>query len=100
MVAYLILVRPKPMDSSFGRIVVFYLIFANVFWFAVKFVLRREGFPVSFLWHVRDFDYLHELVRRETNPNRRTYFRGLQISFYVVLLLFAIVPWVANVLSR
>jgi hypothetical protein len=88
------------MESTFFRVVVFYVIFVNVFWYAVKYVLRAEGFRVSLFAHFRDFYYLHQLVRREKDPTRRVYFRGLLFSLYGVLVLFPIVVWTANFLSR
>jgi hypothetical protein len=59
------------------RILVFYLIFFSVFWLGIKIILISQGFRFTLIWGFKDFEYLHQLVRRETDASRRAFFRGL-----------------------
>ena len=74
-------------DHTFEVVLISYIIFLNIFWYAIKAVLGGAGFPVSLIWHWRDLGFLHALVKRETNPKRRARFRLLLISFYVALVM-------------
>jgi hypothetical protein len=86
------------MSDIFVRVLVFYLIFFSVFWIAIKWVLKSQGFPFT-IWSFRDFDYLHELVRRETDRSRRAFFRGLLFSLYALIVLFPIMPLLLRVFA-
>ena len=74
------------------RVLVLYLIFFSVFWLGVKVILKSQGFPFTACWAFSDFDYLHQLVRRETDPQRRAFFRGLLFCLYTLIALFPISP--------
>jgi hypothetical protein len=80
------------MSDTFRRVLVSYLIFLSVFWVGVKCVLKSNGFPFTVVWSFKDFDYLHQLIRRETNESCRSIFRGLLFGLYALVVLFPIVP--------
>ncbi len=83
----------------FYQVITAYLILLSFFWLSVKFVLSSHGFPVSFAWpHYRDFEYLHQLIRRETNPSRRARFRWLLFGLYSGAALFVLLPLALDLL--
>jgi hypothetical protein len=82
------------------RVLVFYLIFFSVFWLGIKIILISQGFPFTLIWGFKDFEYLHQLVRRETDASRRAFFRGLLFSLYTLTALFPISPLALYLFAR
>jgi hypothetical protein len=82
------------MSAIFIRVLTFYLICFSVFWLGVKIILRSQGFPFTLIWGFRDFDYLYQLVRTDTDRSRRAFFRGLLFCLYTLIALFPILPLV------
>jgi hypothetical protein len=79
-------------SGIFIRVLTFYLICFSVFWLGVKIILKSQGFPFTLIWGFRDFGYLHQLVRTNTDPSRRAFFRGLLFCLYTLIALFPILP--------
>jgi hypothetical protein len=73
------------------------VVVANILWYRAKFVLKRHGFPISFMWHVTDLPNLYRLYQRETDQVQRasvfrlmvTLYGSIAISLLLVLVLVA-----------
>jgi hypothetical protein len=60
----------------------------NILWYTAKFVLRANGYPVSFIWHSNDFTNLLRLVLNERDLPQHRWHVALLVSFSVVFLAF------------
>ncbi len=76
--------------SIVWAVIVVMLIVGNVLWYTVKFVLRKNGFPVSFIWHGRDLPNLFRLARREVDPGKRIRYSFLFLALCVWLVIFVL----------
>jgi hypothetical protein len=70
------------------------IVVASVLWYRAKFVLKRHGFPISFMWHGTDLPNLYRLYQRETHQAQRASVLRLMVALYgsiAVLLLLLLV---------
>ena len=63
-------------------------IVANVLWYSAKAMLKSQGFPVSYIWHMSDLPNMHRLIKRETDPTRRRNALLLLIALYISIAVF------------
>jgi len=74
------------------------IVVASVLWYRAKFVLKRHGFPISFMWHGTDLPNLYRLYQRETHQAQRASVLRLMVALYgsiAVLLLLLLLVLVA-----
>jgi hypothetical protein len=71
------------------------VVLANILRYRAKFVLKRHGFPISFMWHGTDLPNLYRLYQREIDQAQRASVFRLMVALYgsiaVLLLLLVLV---------
>lgn len=43
------------------------VIFINLLWYLIKFICKRKGYQVSFMYHIRDLTNFGEIIKGENS---------------------------------
>lgn len=82
-------------DNIFFGFVFPFVLFANVLWYFIKYVLSQNGYKTHlFYGHFNDFTNLHHLIRKEQDAKRKRFLIILLVAMYSLLpILVGAVLW-------
>ena len=76
------------MNNYFSSILIIWVFVANGLWYTMKFILKKNGYPVSWFFnHWQDFSHMNALIKKEDNIQNRKKYRIILYSLYVCLVL-------------
>jgi hypothetical protein len=85
------------MKSAFDLmffILVGLVFFGNIYFYKMKSLLKEKGYPMSLFWgHIRDLWNMSELIKLESDSQKRKEYRSLYVKVLAILIFFVMIAF-------